>query len=68
MMVDDVGLSLDSERRQRLLHFLKNLGQIFVTTTDDKLLNDAEKAFVIQKGRVLVYHSSAPNCPSSSFT
>lgn len=33
MLVDDVGISLDAGRRDRLLKHLQNLGQVFLTTT-----------------------------------
>ena len=36
-MIDDVGISLDDKRRERLIDKLAMLGQIFLTTTDAKL-------------------------------
>lgn len=38
MMIDDIGLSLDAKRRQKLIDQLKGLGQVFVTTTESNLL------------------------------
>lgn len=35
MLIDDVGISLDSSRRQKLLAHLKTLGQVFLTSTED---------------------------------
>lgn len=35
MLVDDVGVSLDKTRKQKLMTFLKELGQVFLTYTDD---------------------------------
>lgn len=34
MLIDDVGVSLDPERRQRLFSSLEKLGQVFVTSAD----------------------------------
>lgn len=34
MLVDDVGISLDGSRREKLMNFLKGLGQVFLTSTD----------------------------------
>jgi DNA replication and repair protein RecF len=53
MMLDDVGLSLDPERRKKLLNQFTHLGQIFLTSTDQTLLNEltsSKKHFYIQKG------------------
>lgn len=36
-MIDDVGISLDDKRRERLIERLGSLGQIFLTTTDARL-------------------------------
>lgn len=38
-MIDDVGISLDGKRRERLLDQLVSMGQVFLTTTDSDLLN-----------------------------
>ena len=38
-MIDDVGISLDEKRRERLLDQLASMGQIFLTTTDSKLID-----------------------------
>jgi DNA replication and repair protein RecF len=40
LMIDDVGISLDRRRRQRLLDQLVSMGQVFLTTTDEALLSD----------------------------
>lgn len=37
-MIDDVGISLDDKRRERLLNQLATLGQVFLTTTDSRLI------------------------------
>lgn len=34
MLIDDVGVGLDSSRRQKLLEHLKTLGQVFLTSTE----------------------------------
>jgi DNA replication and repair protein RecF len=39
LMIDDVGISLDDKRRERLLDQLASLGQVFLTTTNSDLLN-----------------------------
>jgi DNA replication and repair protein RecF len=39
-MIDDVGISLDSTRQQRLVEQLSSLGQVFLTTTDSTLLKN----------------------------
>lgn len=39
LMMDDVGISLDLQRRERLLDQLASLGQVFLTTTDHLLIN-----------------------------
>lgn len=48
-MVDDVGMSLDKNRRERLINQLGNLGQVFLTTTDDAFLDSytGEKAIIL---------------------
>lgn len=35
MLIDDVGVSLDTTRRQKLLIHLKTLGQVFITSTEE---------------------------------
>lgn len=35
MLVDDVGMSLDSSRRERLFRHFTSLGQVFLTTTEE---------------------------------
>lgn len=42
-MIDDVGISLDNKRRERLLDQLASFGQVFLTTTDPDLLNSLIK-------------------------
>lgn len=34
MLVDDVGISLDGSRREKMMNHLFNLGQVFLTSTD----------------------------------
>ncbi len=49
-MVDDIGISLDDNRRERLLNRLASLGQVFITTTDSSLLdsfNGTKKVFTL---------------------
>ncbi len=41
MLLDDVGMSLDAVRRERLLSNLPQFGQVFVTSTDAGFINDA---------------------------
>lgn len=36
-MIDDVGISLDEKRKERLLVLLAALGQVFLTTTDARM-------------------------------
>lgn len=35
MLVDDVGLSLDGVRKQKMCRYLKGLGQVFLTSTEE---------------------------------
>lgn len=35
MLIDDVGISLDGSRRQKLLTHLRTLGQVFLTSTEE---------------------------------
>ncbi|MFI5343009.1 MAG: DNA replication/repair protein RecF [Chlamydiales bacterium] len=49
-MIDDVGMSLDESRRKRLVEQLRELGQVFLTTTDERLLDGyagPKKTFLI---------------------
>lgn len=39
LMIDDVGISLDVKRREKLIEQLSSLGQVFLTTTDSTLLD-----------------------------
>lgn len=39
MMMDDVGLGLDHQRRHQLMTHLQSCGQVFLTTTDPTLLD-----------------------------
>lgn len=45
MLVDDVGVSLDQGRRERLFGMLANLSQVFLTSTEDLPVN-AEKKII----------------------
>ncbi len=47
LMIDDVAVSLDDKRRERLLNQLSSLGQVFLTTTDSKFIDsfDHKKVF-----------------------
>lgn len=42
-MVDDIGVSLDYTRRRRLLELLSSAGQLFVTTTEEKIADSFGK-------------------------
>lgn len=56
MLVDDAGLSLDSQRQKELKGLLSTLGQVFITTTEKSFLDDIpveKKIFQIHKGRVI---------------
>lgn len=49
-MIDDVGISLDDKRRERLLNQLAALGQVFLTTTDSRLMDSftgSKKIFLL---------------------
>jgi DNA replication and repair protein RecF len=39
MLIDDVGVSLDSSRREKLLGQLEHLGQVFLTATEEQPLS-----------------------------
>lgn len=39
MLIDDVGVSLDSSRREKLLGQLQHLGQVFLTATEEQPLD-----------------------------
>lgn len=41
-MIDDVGLSLDRVRRERLFKEVASMGQVFITTTDTRDLSEIE--------------------------
>lgn len=44
MLIDDIGMSLDSGRRKRLVDHFSSLGQVFVTTTDEaEIVSDAHR-------------------------
>ncbi len=47
LMIDDVAISLDEKRRERLLDQLTSLGQVFLTTTDTHLLQAFEGTYKI---------------------
>lgn len=44
MLVDDLGMSLDSARRSHLLDYFNEAGQVFVTTTEERPLLAEEHA------------------------
>ena len=46
MLVDDLGMSLDSSRRSNLVEFFSNLDQVFVTTTESQTLIEGEHVIV----------------------
>ena len=57
MLIDDVGTSLDGSRKQRLLEQLKNLGQVFLTTTEEKLLDhwpDSKRLIHVCNGTISI--------------
>lgn len=43
MLIDDVGVSLDSTRRERLMSQLQGLGQVFLTATEEQPLRNVHK-------------------------
>jgi DNA replication and repair protein RecF len=43
-MIDDIGMSLDANRKERLLQQLKLVGQAFLTTTDCHFLDTIEES------------------------
>lgn len=47
MLMDDIGMSLDSARRRYLLEHFNSLEQVFVTTTDELPLLDNEHTIVL---------------------
>lgn len=56
MMIDDVGMNLDASRRAYLLEQLSGLGQIFLSTTDETILQSIpgqKKVIRIQKGTIV---------------
>lgn len=42
MLIDDLGISLDSMRRKHLIGYFENLEQVFVSTTEEASLLDGE--------------------------
>lgn len=50
MLIDDVGVSLDETRRDRLLNYVQQLGQVFLTTTDTSHTSPykSSKAFLLE--------------------
>lgn len=54
LLVDDIGLSLDASRRRRLLEkIIAHPGQIFLSTTDEGLLDScSDEKSVISLGRI----------------
>lgn len=58
MMVDDIGLSLDTRRRQYLLDWVSGMGQVFLTTTEENLLDSysiSKTILKIEQGKALKY-------------
>lgn len=55
MLIDDVGVSLDSSRREKLLAQLKPLGQVFLTATEEQSLGhvNREKKLIRISGKDL---------------
>ncbi len=45
MLLDDVGVSLDDTRRERLLMHLQNLGQVFLTSTNEPFIKGFDKEY-----------------------
>lgn len=44
LMIDDFGISFDTNRKKRLLEWIStDLGQVFITTTDEALLDNYQK-------------------------
>lgn len=38
-MIDDIGISLDHKRREKLIEHLSSMGQVFITTTEPTMLD-----------------------------
>lgn len=57
LMIDDVGISLDQKRRERLLDQLSSMGQVFLTTTEVSLLNS-------YRGEKKIFHLPFSNSSS----
>src|SRR5262249_43797889 len=47
MLIDDLGMSLDSMRRKHLLGHFETLGQVFVSTTDEHALMREDHSIVL---------------------
>lgn len=64
-MVDDLGMGLDDNRRQRCMHRLTQLGQVFVTTTDPRAVEALPStplhSFCIHQGQVIPSHQESWN-------
>jgi recombinational DNA repair ATPase RecF len=45
-MIDDVGISLDKGRKDKLVSHLAGLGQVFLTSTDPDFIQDGHKIFL----------------------
>lgn len=55
-LIDDAGLSLDHKRQSQLVQMLEKLGQVFMTTTNQSLVDTIQsnkKVFHIQKGKIV---------------
>lgn len=52
MLIDDLGISLDSGRRQHLLGHFENIQQVFVSTTEETELAKGEHSIVLKPDSV----------------
>ena len=56
LLLDDVFSELDWDRRQHLMHYLDNAGQVFLTSADEGMKFDTHKSikyFSVEQGRIL---------------
>lgn len=48
MLIDDLGMSLDSSRKKQLIGHFKNLKQVFVSTTEESILVENEHSISVK--------------------
>lgn len=65
LLLDDVFSELDEQRVQRVLGLIEQMGQVFVTTVNDKMFHSGYelqphyRRFEVQRGTVSLLHASA---------